>query len=58
MWPAVIVKELIDNALAACETVGVSPIITIQLDANALTVSDNGAGAPEIKDSSGTLAGT
>jgi DNA topoisomerase VI subunit B len=46
MWPAVIAKELIDNALDACETAGVSPIITIRLDADALTVSDNGAGLP------------
>ena len=46
MWPAVIAKELIDNALDACETAGVSPIITIRLDAGALTVSDNGAGLP------------
>jgi len=48
MWPIVVAKELIDNALDACETAGVSPIITIQLDADALTVFDNGAGLPTI----------
>ena len=46
MWPAVIAKELIDNALDACENAGVSPVITIRLDADALTVSDNGPGLP------------
>ncbi len=46
MWPAVIAKELIDNALDACQTAGVSPVITVQLDADTLTVSDNGVGLP------------
>jgi DNA topoisomerase VI subunit B len=46
MWAPVIAKELIDNALDACETAGVSPIINIRLDADALTVSDNGDGLP------------
>ena len=31
-WPLVIVKELLDNALDACEEAGVAPVITIEVD--------------------------
>jgi DNA topoisomerase VI subunit B len=45
MWPLVLVKELIDNALDACESADVgAPQITIALEADALTVTDNGPG--------------
>jgi len=46
LWPAVLVKELIDNALDACEAVGVAPVITVTLEPDAITVSDNGPGLP------------
>ena len=45
-WPIALVKELIDNALDACETAGVPPKITITVDRDAVSVEDNGAGVP------------
>lgn len=45
-WPIVLVKELIDNALDACEQRGVAPRITVTLEADAVTVQDNGPGLP------------
>ena len=46
-WPLVVVKELVDNALDACEEAGVPPEITVTLDKDAITVADNGPGMPE-----------
>jgi hypothetical protein len=51
-WPIVIVKELVDNALDACEDAGIAPdiAVTIERDDNdgRITVADNGPGiAPE-----------
>jgi hypothetical protein len=46
-WSLVIVKELIDNALDACEEAGVSPIIGVTADPCGITVGDNGPGLPE-----------
>jgi DNA topoisomerase VI subunit B len=45
-FPRVLLKELVDNSLDAAETAGVPPVITITLDEDALTVSDNGPGIP------------
>jgi DNA topoisomerase VI subunit B len=47
MWPIALVKELIDNALDACEggTTG-APEITVIVESDAVTVSDNGPGLP------------
>jgi hypothetical protein len=45
-FPRVLVKEVVDNALDACEQAGVAPEIDIRLDAGELTVSDNGPGIP------------
>lgn len=45
-WPIALAKELIDNALDACETAGRAPEIAITLDPDALTVQDNGPGLP------------
>ena len=45
-WPLVVLKELVDNALDACEEAEVAPQITIQVDANRITVIDNGPGIP------------
>ena len=45
-WPLVAVKELVDNALDACEEQGVAPEITVEIDGSTITVSDNGAGIP------------
>lgn len=47
-WPIVIVKELIDNALDACEDARVLPEVTVNVDGDddsgSITVSDNGPG--------------
>ena len=45
-WPLVIVKELIDNALDACEEKGIAPEITITIDEDSIMVADNGTGIP------------
>ena len=46
----VVLKELLDNALDACETAGVPPEITVTIeidgDIQRVTVADNGAGIP------------
>ncbi len=45
-WPLVLVKELIDNALDACEESSIAPNITVMVDEHGLTVADNGPGIP------------
>src|SRR5512132_1938007 len=45
-WPLVIVKELVDNALDACEEAGTAPEIAVHVDESGITVSDNGPGIP------------
>jgi hypothetical protein len=45
-WPLVAVKELVDNALDACEEQGIPPVVTITVDDAGITVADNGAGIP------------
>jgi hypothetical protein len=50
-FAAVVTKELMDNALDACETAGVAPAITLAVEdrddrSGAITVSDNGGGIP------------
>lgn len=45
-WLHMLVKELIDNALDACETANITPVIRVEVDENGLTVTDNGPGIP------------
>jgi hypothetical protein len=45
-WPLVAVKELLDNALDACEERGIPPEITISVDEESISVADNGPGIP------------
>jgi len=45
-WPEVILKELVDNGLDACEGAGIAPEIIITLAPDAITVTDNGPGLP------------
>src|SRR4051794_13730850 len=53
LWPLVLAKELIDNALDACESTDVAPQIMVTLEPDSFTVSDNGPGLkPEIVDRS------
>ena len=46
-WPLVIVKELVDNGLDACEEAEIAPVIEVTADASGITVEDNGPGLPE-----------
>lgn len=47
-WPLVVLKELVDNALDACEEAGTAPEVRIKLSHSSITVTDNGSGiAPE-----------
>lgn len=46
-WPRVALKELGDNALDGCEEAGVPPEITAKVDADGITLADNGPGIPE-----------
>jgi DNA topoisomerase VI subunit B len=45
-WPLVGLKELVDNALDACEDAGIAPQVTITVDTDGIAVSDNGPGLP------------
>ena len=45
-WPLALLKELIDNALDACESAGMAPQITVTITDEAMTVADNGPGLP------------
>ena len=45
-WPLVALKELLDNALDACEETGVPPVISVKVDDTGITVADNGPGIP------------
>ena len=47
-WPRVVLKELVDNSLDACEEAGVAPEIVISVAKDVIAVSDNGPGiAPD-----------
>ncbi len=45
-WPLVALKELMDNALDACEEANTAPEITVKVDLGGITISDNGPGMP------------
>src|SRR6266540_1728307 len=46
LWPIALVKELVDNALDACETAGIPPEIVVTVEPDAVSVQDNGPGLP------------
>lgn len=46
-WPLVIIKELVDNALDACEEGDIAPEIEVSADATGINILDNGPGLPE-----------
>lgn len=46
LWPLVLCKELIDNALDACEQADRTPDISIELQPDSVSVADNGPGLP------------
>ena len=43
-WPLVVLKELVDNALDACEEAEVAPAISIAAEPGSIVVEDNGLG--------------
>ena len=45
-WPLVVLKELVDNAIDACEEAGVAPVVSVKVDSSGITVEDNGPGLP------------
>ena len=45
-WPVALLKELLDNALDACEYANLAPVIAVELQDDALIVADNGPGLP------------
>ncbi|MDN5870459.1 MAG: ATP-binding protein [Nitrococcus sp.] len=45
-WPVAILRELVDNALDACEANGVLPEIEVTIADDEMTVADNGHGIP------------
>ncbi len=48
VWPLAILKELMDNALDACEGAGIPPVIKLTVSDFGITIEDNGPGiAPE-----------
>lgn len=46
-WSITLLKELIDNSLDACESIGVDPEINIVVEDGFLSLQDNGPGIPE-----------
>ena len=46
-WPYVILKELVDNGLDACEEAGIAPAIGVKANATGIAVTDNGPGIPQ-----------
>ena len=46
-WAIALTKELIDNALDACESSGTAPDIHVDLREGEISVIDNGPGLPD-----------
>ena len=45
-WPQVVLKELIDNGLDACEEAEITPIISVEVKGDTIIITDNGPGIP------------
>jgi DNA topoisomerase VI subunit B len=45
-WPVVVLKELVDNAIDACEEAGTAPEIRIEVADDKIVIADNGPGLP------------
>jgi DNA topoisomerase VI subunit B len=45
-WPLMIIKELVDNGLDACEEAGIAPVIRVTVARGKIRVRDNGPGIP------------
>lgn len=48
MWAIALIKELVDNALDACEAAEIAPQITITVEPDAVHIADNGPGLPAV----------
>jgi DNA topoisomerase VI subunit B len=46
LWPLVVLKEGIDNALDAAEEINTAPVIRIEVSNGDIVISDNGPGIP------------
>jgi DNA topoisomerase VI subunit B len=47
-WPLVLLKELVDNSIDACEEAGIAPHVEIEVSDQAISITDNGPGiSPE-----------
>lgn len=47
VWSLVVLKELVDNALDACEEASIAPGITVEVNDSGITITDNGPGIPD-----------
>jgi DNA topoisomerase VI subunit B len=45
-WPLVVLKETLDNASDACEDATIDPMVSVRVDRQGITVTDNGPGIP------------
>jgi DNA topoisomerase VI subunit B len=45
-WPLVVLKELLDNSLDACEEAGIAPVIAVTVEPGSIMIEDNGPGIP------------
>jgi hypothetical protein len=43
-WPAMVARELIDNALDAAEEIGLTPRVHVEIEQDSITVADRGPG--------------
>ena len=43
-WPLVVLKEIVDNALDACEEAEIAPVISIAVKSETIVIQDNGPG--------------
>jgi hypothetical protein len=45
-WPLMVIRELVDNGLDACEEAGIAPAIRVIVAGDRIRVTDNGPGLP------------
>jgi hypothetical protein len=45
-WPLYVQKELVDDALDACEEAGVAPVVSVAVGDGKIVVTDKGPGIP------------
>jgi DNA topoisomerase VI subunit B len=45
-WPLVVLKELVDNAIDACEEAEIAPVVSVAVKGDSIVITDNGPGIP------------